>query len=73
MPAKGPRPTATTKSMAKTSSLMARQASISRRTGWWTHQGVRFSEDSRLAGMATSTASRVPQMAIWMVTIIWST
>ena len=33
-PAKGPRPTATTNSMAKTISLMARQASISRRTGW---------------------------------------
>ena len=33
-PAKGPRPTATTKSMANTISLMARQASSSRRTGW---------------------------------------
>ena len=33
-PANGPRPTATTKSMANTISLMARQASISRRMGW---------------------------------------
>ena len=33
-PANGPSPTATTKSTAKTSSLMARKASISRRTGW---------------------------------------
>src|SRR5699024_12031081 len=33
-PANGPRPTATTNSMAKTISLMARQASIRRRTGW---------------------------------------
>lgn len=31
---KEPRPTATTNSMAKTISLMARQASIRRRTGW---------------------------------------
>ncbi len=33
-PANGPRPTATTKSMAKTISLIERQASITRRTGW---------------------------------------
>jgi hypothetical protein len=33
-PAKGPRPTATMNSMANTISLMARQASIRRRTGW---------------------------------------
>ena len=33
-PANGPRPTATTNSIAKTISLMARQASIRRRIGW---------------------------------------
>ena len=33
-PANGPRPTATTNSMANTISLMARDASIRRRTGW---------------------------------------
>lgn len=33
-PANGPRPTATTNSIANTISLMARQLSINRRIGW---------------------------------------
>ena len=43
-PASGPSPTATTNSSANTISLMARQASISRRTGCTTHCGQTLAE-----------------------------
>ena len=71
-PAKGPRPTATTKSSAKTISLMARDASISRRTGCTTHCGQTLDELRIAKGMPRITASAVPHTAIWMVTIISS-
>ena len=69
-PAKGPSPTATTKSMAKTISLIERQASITRRTGWYTHQGTMFSEQRMPSGMAQRMASTVPHRAICTVTTI---
>src|SRR5690606_6320906 len=67
VPAKGPRPTATTNNIAKTISLMERNASISRRTGWQIHQGTRLDEDSMPSGIPKIIASTVPQTAIWIV------
>jgi len=49
---------------------MARKASIRRRTGWCTHQGVMLLEASRPSGMAVITASAVPQSAICNVMMI---
>ena len=59
--------------MAKTISLMARAASMRRRTGWQIHQGAIFSEDMMPSGTAQMTASKVPQIATCRVTIISST
>ena len=67
-PANGPRPTATTNSSAKTISLMARQASISRRTGCTIQAGQILADDRIANGMPKTTASAVPQIAIWIVT-----
>ena len=69
-PANGPSPTATMNSIANTISLMARQASISRRTGWWIHAGAMLALDSRPIGTAASTASSVPQRAMCTVITI---
>ncbi|MNZ79264.1 hypothetical protein D3C78_978630 [compost metagenome] len=69
-PANGPRPTATTKSMANTTSLIARKASSRRRTGWNTHQGTMLLEASSDSGIAVSTARAVPHSAICSVTSI---
>jgi hypothetical protein len=69
-PAKGPRPTATTNSIANTISLIARQASISLRTGWWIQAGARFDEHSSPNGTAQATARAVPHSAISSVTRI---
>ena len=72
-PAKGPRPTATTNSMANTSSFMLRNRSISRRVGWDTHQGATLPAHMSANGTANRMASPVPQMAICTVRIISST
>ena len=69
-PAKGPRPTATTNISANTISLMARQASISRRVGCTIHCGQILLALRIENGMPNKTASAVPQMAIWTVTIM---
>ena len=69
-PANGPRPTATTNNIANTISLIARDASMRRRTGWCTHAGVRFDEHSSPNGTPKTTASAVPQSAICSVTSI---
>ena len=57
-------------SIANTISLIARHASISRRTGWYTHTGTMFDDDSRPKGTAQTIASTVPQIAMCSVTII---
>src|SRR5450830_2054664 len=67
-PANGPSPTATTNSIANTISLIARAASIKRRTGWLTQGGAMLEDASRPHGTAHTTARAVPQTAIWMVT-----
>ena len=67
-PAKGPRPTATTNISANTISLMARQASISRRAGCTTHCGQMLAALRIENGMPNTTASAVPQIAICTVT-----
>eukprot|EP01139_Manchomonas_bermudensis_P016542 Amastigsp_a513194_7.p3 type:complete len:104 gc:universal Amastigsp_a513194_7:592-281(-) len=69
-PANGPRPTATMNNMANTISLIARAASISRRTGWRTQTGAILAEDSSASGIAQTTASAVPHKAIWTVITI---
>ena len=56
--------------MANTISLMARNASSTRRTGWYTHQGTMLDEASSASGTAVITASAVPQSAICSVTSI---
>ena len=71
-PAKGPSPTATMNSIANTISLMARQASMTRRTGWYTQRGTMLDEDSRPKGTAHATARKVPHSAICTVTTISS-
>jgi len=53
--------------MANTISLIARQESISLRTGWWIHQGAMLAELSSPRGTANATASTVPQTAICTV------
>ena len=69
-PASGPSPTATTNSSANTISLMARQASIRRRTGCTTHCGQTLAEARMAKGMPKNTASAVPHTAIWTVSTI---
>jgi hypothetical protein len=69
-PANGPRPTATTNISANTISLMARQASIKRRTGCTTHCGQMLAALRIANGIPNTTASVVPQIAIWTVTIM---
>ena len=49
-PASGPSPTAATKINANTSSLIARKASISRRTGKTIQAGARLVDDSKTEG-----------------------
>ena len=71
-PANGPSPTATTNSIANTTSLIARAASISRRTGWRTQTGAMLADERRPNGIAHSTERAVPQTAIWSVTSISS-
>ena len=71
-PAKGPRPTATTKISANTISLIERQASSTRRTGWFTHQGATLLAASSESGTAPTMASAVPHSAICSVTTISS-
>ena len=60
------------KSMAKTISLIARQASNQRRIGKRTHAGAMFSALSKPQGMAQRTARIVPQTAICTVMIVSS-
>jgi hypothetical protein len=72
-PANGPSPTATTNISANTISLMARQASIRRRTGCTTHCGQMLAEARMENGMPNTTASAVPQIAIWTVTSVSAT
>ena len=67
-PANGPSPTATTNISANTISLMARHASISRRTGCTIHCGQILAAARIENGMPNTTASTVPQIAIWIVT-----
>lgn len=69
-PAKGPSPTATMNSIANTISLIARQASISRRAGWRTQGGAMFEALRRPIGTAATTARTVPQIAMCTVTTI---
>ena len=57
-------------SMANTISLMARQASMSRRTGWCIHAGATLADAASPKGTAASTASKVPHTAMWSVTSI---
>ena len=57
-PANGPSPTATTNISANTISLMARQASIRRRTGCTTHCGQMFAEDRIANGMPKTDRER---------------
>ncbi len=56
--------------MAKTISLIARHASIRRRTGCEIHTGLMFCADSRPNGTAQTSASAVPHTATTSVTII---
>ena len=67
-PANGPRPTATTNISANTISLMARQASIRRRTGCTIHCGQTLAALRIENGTPNTTASAVPQIAICTVT-----
>ncbi|MNC45423.1 hypothetical protein D3C75_943850 [compost metagenome] len=69
-PANGPSPTATTNNIAKTISLIERNASITRRNGWWIHHGVMFSEQRMPSGTEQTIASTVPHRAICTVTSI---
>ena len=69
-PANGPRPTATMNSIANTISLMARQASIRRRTGWCSQAGAMLADAASPSGTAATMASSVPQTAMCTVTII---
>src|SRR5262249_24227752 len=64
----GARPTATTNISAKTISLMARQASIRRRTGCTIHCGQTLAALRIENGMPNATASAVPHIAICTVT-----
>ena len=49
---------------------MARNASMRRRTGWYTHGLTTLDAHSKPRGIAAKIASKVPQMAIWTVTSI---
>ena len=71
VPANGPSPTATMKMKANTISLIARSASRPRRTGWRTHQGLRFAALSNPSGTAAITARKEPHNAICSVTASW--
>src|SRR5258708_26398801 len=62
-PANGPRPTATTNIRANTISLMARHASINRRTGCTTQAGQTLAALRIENGTPNKTASAVPQAA----------
>ena len=57
-------------SIANTISLIARQASMRRRMGWYTQAGATLEAHSSPAGTAATNASTVPQMAMCSVTSI---
>ena len=69
-PANGPSPTATMNSIAKTISLIARHASITRRIGCTIHIGAMLCADINPHGTAHTSDSAVPHTATDSVTII---